>query len=74
VEATTSTKTVQRKGTLLQHQHAATVSWLKDAHPSIYQACIYVKEETWERKSQRTPKTATGRMFSKFITLALRQK
>jgi hypothetical protein len=33
-------------------------------HPSNYRGCSHAKDEMQKRKSQRTPKTTTGRVFS----------
>jgi hypothetical protein len=38
-------------------------------HPYNYRGCTHVKEKMPSRKSQRTPKTTTGRLFS--IKLAI---
>jgi hypothetical protein len=36
-------------------------------HPANYRCCRYAKEELQRRKTQRTPKTTTGRVFSSNI-------
>jgi hypothetical protein len=38
------------------------------AHPANYRGCRHPKEELQKRKSQRTPKTTTGRVFSSNFT------
>jgi hypothetical protein len=38
------------------------------AHPANYRGCRHAKEELQKRKSQRTPKTTTGRVFSLNLT------
>jgi hypothetical protein len=38
------------------------------AHPANYRGCRHAKEELQKRKSQRTPKTTTGRVFSSILT------
>jgi predicted adenine nucleotide alpha hydrolase (AANH) superfamily ATPase len=38
------------------------------AHPANYRGCRYAKEEMHKRKSQRTPKTTTRRVFSSNLT------
>jgi hypothetical protein len=37
-------------------------------HPANYRGCRHAKEELQKRKSQRTPKTTTGRVFSSNLT------
>jgi hypothetical protein len=38
------------------------------AHPTNYRGYRHTKEELQKKKSQRTPKTATGRVFSSNLT------
>jgi hypothetical protein len=38
------------------------------AHPANYRGCRHAKEELQKRKSQITPKTTTGRVFSNLTT------
>jgi hypothetical protein len=38
------------------------------AHPANYRGCRHAKEELQKRKTQRTPKTTTGRVFSSKVT------
>jgi hypothetical protein len=37
-------------------------------YPAIYRGCRHAKEELQNKKSQRTPKTTTGRVFSSNLT------
>jgi hypothetical protein len=37
-------------------------------HPAKYRGCRHTKEELQKRKSQRSPKTTTGRVFSSNLT------
>jgi hypothetical protein len=37
------------------------------AHPAKYRGCRHAKEELQRRKTQRTPKTTTGRVFTSNI-------
>jgi hypothetical protein len=39
-------------------------------HPANYRGCRHAKEELQKNKSQKTPKTKTGRVFSSNITTA----
>jgi hypothetical protein len=40
-------------------------------HPANYRGCRHAKEELQKKKSQRTPKTITGRVFSNLTTPGL---
>jgi hypothetical protein len=40
----------------------------KKPHPANYQGCRHAKEEMQKKKSQRTPRTTTGRVFSSNLT------
>jgi hypothetical protein len=37
-------------------------------HPANYGGCRHAKEELQKKKSQRTPKTTTGKVFSSNLT------
>jgi hypothetical protein len=37
-------------------------------HPVNYEGCRHAKEELQKKKSQRAPKTTTGRAFSSSLT------
>jgi hypothetical protein len=39
-------------------------------HPANYRGCRHAKEELQKKKSQRTPKTTVGRVFSSALTTA----
>jgi hypothetical protein len=39
------------------------------AHPANYRGCRHAKEQLQKRKSQRTPKTTTKRVFSNLKTI-----
>jgi hypothetical protein len=40
----------------------------ENPHLANYQGCRYAKEEMQKKKSQRTPRTTTGRVFSSNLT------
>jgi hypothetical protein len=40
----------------------------EEPHPTNYQGCRHAKEELQKKKSQRTPRTTTGRVFSSNLT------
>jgi hypothetical protein len=64
--AATSTRSAQKKKTLLPH-HCHLAEGEK-AHPAKNRGCRHAKEELQKRKLQRTPKTKTGRVFSSNLT------
>jgi hypothetical protein len=66
--AVTCTRSAPRK--VLPHKHYATADLRKEnppPHPANYRGCRYAKEMQ-KKKSQKTPWTTTGRVFSSNFT------
>jgi hypothetical protein len=69
-EAVTYTRSAPRKEIHLPPQHAATVGWRKEkSHiPQIIGVSDAKQEIQKKKKSQRAPRTTTGRVFSSNLT------
>jgi hypothetical protein len=50
------------------HPNMLQLSEGENPHPENYRGCRHAKEEMQKKKSQRTPRTTTGRVFSSNLT------
>jgi hypothetical protein len=58
------------KGNKFSTPTCCTCQWAEgeELHPANYRGCRHAKEEMQKKKSQRTPRTTTGRVLSSNLT------